>query len=120
MFVCVYPAIKQCVCVPPQSADCLLEPCVCILRKLVYADPSLRHSLAQRSLLLLTLVRGTFTTQHIKGPLLYCFSSVYHRSQIYTEPVSDWLEHQTDHCSITHNPLCFSPVSKVLILCLLL
>uniref|UniRef100_A0A3Q4GE24 Rotatin n=1 Tax=Neolamprologus brichardi TaxID=32507 RepID=A0A3Q4GE24_NEOBR len=35
--------------------DCLLEPCVCILRKLVYADPSLRHSLAQRQLLLLTL-----------------------------------------------------------------
>ena len=44
----------------------------------------------------------------------------YYRSQIYTEPVSDWLKHQTDHCSITHNPLCFSPVSKVLILCLLL
>uniref|UniRef100_A0AAX7TFN2 Rotatin N-terminal domain-containing protein n=1 Tax=Astatotilapia calliptera TaxID=8154 RepID=A0AAX7TFN2_ASTCA len=37
--------------------DCLLEPCVCILRKLVYADPSLRHSLAQRQLLLLTLLR---------------------------------------------------------------
>uniref|UniRef100_A0A669EUA1 Rotatin n=1 Tax=Oreochromis niloticus TaxID=8128 RepID=A0A669EUA1_ORENI len=46
--------------------DCLLEPCVCILRKLVYADPSLRHSLAQRHLLLLTLLRGTFTRQLIK------------------------------------------------------
>ena len=56
----------------------------------------------------------------LQGPLLYCFSSIYYRSQIYPEPVSDWLKHQTDHCSITHNPLCFSPVSKVLILCLLL
>ncbi|KAK5850243.1 hypothetical protein PBY51_014509 [Eleginops maclovinus] len=42
-----------------KSSDCLLEPCVCILRKLVYADPSLRHRLAQRSLLLLTLVRAS-------------------------------------------------------------
>uniref|UniRef100_A0A8C4NW54 Rotatin n=1 Tax=Dicentrarchus labrax TaxID=13489 RepID=A0A8C4NW54_DICLA len=41
--------------------DCLLEPCVCILRKLVYADPSLRHSLAQRNLLLLTLLRVLIT-----------------------------------------------------------
>uniref|UniRef100_A0A8D3DHX9 Rotatin n=1 Tax=Scophthalmus maximus TaxID=52904 RepID=A0A8D3DHX9_SCOMX len=43
-------------------SDCLLEPCVCILRKLVYADPSLRHSLAQRNLLLLTLLRAIITT----------------------------------------------------------
>ena len=57
----------ECVCCrSPQSLDCLLEPCVCILRKLVYADPSLRHSLAQRNLLLLTLLRGTFTRQLIK------------------------------------------------------
>uniref|UniRef100_A0A667ZBX6 Rotatin n=1 Tax=Myripristis murdjan TaxID=586833 RepID=A0A667ZBX6_9TELE len=41
------------------SLDCLLEPCVCILRKLVYADPSLRHSLAQRTPLLLTLLRAS-------------------------------------------------------------
>ena len=34
---------------------------------------------------------------HLKGPLSYCFSSIHHRSQIYTEPVSDWLKHQTDH-----------------------
>uniref|UniRef100_A0AAQ5ZNA0 Rotatin N-terminal domain-containing protein n=1 Tax=Amphiprion ocellaris TaxID=80972 RepID=A0AAQ5ZNA0_AMPOC len=53
-------------CCSPQSLDCLLEPCVCILRKLVYADPSLRHNLAQRNLLLLTLLRGTFTRQLIK------------------------------------------------------
>lgn len=50
----------------PQSSECLLEPCVCILRKLVYADPSLRHSLAQHQRLLLTLLRGTFTRQLIK------------------------------------------------------
>ncbi|KAI9523199.1 hypothetical protein NQZ68_029204 [Dissostichus eleginoides] len=50
-----------------KSADCLLEPCVCILRKLVYADPSLRHSLAQRSLLLLTLVRASLILKENKG-----------------------------------------------------
>uniref|UniRef100_A0A665VME3 Rotatin n=1 Tax=Echeneis naucrates TaxID=173247 RepID=A0A665VME3_ECHNA len=48
----------KCVCCcSPQSMDCLLEPCICILRKLVYADPSLRHNLAQHNLLLLTLLR---------------------------------------------------------------
>uniref|UniRef100_A0A8C6NVL7 Rotatin n=1 Tax=Nothobranchius furzeri TaxID=105023 RepID=A0A8C6NVL7_NOTFU len=44
--------------------DCLLESCVCILRKLVYADPSLRRSLAQRSPPLLALLRGTLTQQY--------------------------------------------------------
>lgn len=58
--------VKCICCSPPQNLDCLLEPCVCILRKLVYADPPLRHSLAQRNLLLLTLLRGTFTRQLIK------------------------------------------------------
>uniref|UniRef100_A0A8C6MA44 Rotatin n=1 Tax=Nothobranchius furzeri TaxID=105023 RepID=A0A8C6MA44_NOTFU len=38
--------------------------CVCILRKLVYADPSLRRSLAQRSPPLLALLRGTLTQQY--------------------------------------------------------
>ncbi|XP_057680380.1 rotatin isoform X1 [Corythoichthys intestinalis] len=42
-----------------KSSDCMLEPCVCILRKLVYADPSLRNSLAQRNLLLITLLRAS-------------------------------------------------------------
>ncbi|XP_061614048.1 rotatin isoform X3 [Phyllopteryx taeniolatus] len=42
-----------------KSLDCMLEPCVCILRKLVYADPSLRNSLAQRNLLLITLLRAS-------------------------------------------------------------
>uniref|UniRef100_A0A3Q2X1X5 Rotatin n=1 Tax=Haplochromis burtoni TaxID=8153 RepID=A0A3Q2X1X5_HAPBU len=47
--------------------DCLLEPCVCILRKLVYADPSLRHSLAQRQLLLLTLLRASLILKENKS-----------------------------------------------------
>uniref|UniRef100_A0A671XHA6 Rotatin n=1 Tax=Sparus aurata TaxID=8175 RepID=A0A671XHA6_SPAAU len=47
--------------------DCLLEPCVCILRKLVYADPSLRHSLAQRNLLLLTLLRASLILKENKS-----------------------------------------------------
>ncbi|XP_037550072.1 rotatin [Nematolebias whitei] len=50
-----------------KSFDCLLEPCVCILRKLVYADPSLRHCLAQRSPLLLALLRATLILKENKG-----------------------------------------------------
>ncbi|XP_035475214.2 rotatin isoform X3 [Scophthalmus maximus] len=50
-----------------KSSDCLLEPCVCILRKLVYADPSLRHSLAQRNLLLLTLLRASLILKENKS-----------------------------------------------------
>ncbi|XP_061778049.1 rotatin isoform X2 [Nerophis ophidion] len=42
-----------------KSLDCMLEPCVCILRKLVYADPSLRNALAQRNILLITLLRAS-------------------------------------------------------------
>ncbi|CAF98011.1 unnamed protein product, partial [Tetraodon nigroviridis] len=42
-----------------KSLDRLLEPCVCVLRNLVYADSSLRHSLAQHHLLLLTLLRAS-------------------------------------------------------------
>uniref|UniRef100_UPI0037E73CA0 rotatin n=1 Tax=Semicossyphus pulcher TaxID=241346 RepID=UPI0037E73CA0 len=49
------------------SSDCLLEPCVCILRKLVYADPALRHSLAQRNLLLLTVLRASLILKENKG-----------------------------------------------------
>uniref|UniRef100_A0A672T4D7 Rotatin n=1 Tax=Sinocyclocheilus grahami TaxID=75366 RepID=A0A672T4D7_SINGR len=36
--------------------DCLLEPSICMLRKLVFADPSLRHSLAQQTSLLIMLL----------------------------------------------------------------
>ncbi|XP_041817044.1 rotatin isoform X2 [Chelmon rostratus] len=50
-----------------KSLDCLLEPCVCILRKLAYADPSLRHSLAQHNLLLLTLLRASLILKENKG-----------------------------------------------------
>ncbi|CAB1414356.1 unnamed protein product, partial [Pleuronectes platessa] len=50
-----------------KSLDCLLEPCICILRKLVYADPSLRHSLAQRNLLLLTLLRASLILKENKS-----------------------------------------------------
>ncbi|KAM6977649.1 rotatin [Aplochiton taeniatus] len=50
-----------------QSMDCLLEPCVCILRKLVYADPSLRHSLADGSPLLLTLLRASLLVKDNGG-----------------------------------------------------
>lgn len=69
VFACLQLNTKRACCCFPQSFDCLLEPCVCILRKLVYADPSLRHSLAQRSPLLLALLRGTLTQQFIKQQL---------------------------------------------------
>ncbi|XP_020501996.2 rotatin isoform X1 [Labrus bergylta] len=49
------------------SSDCLLEPCACILRKLVYSDPALRHSLAQRNLLLLTVLRASLILKENKG-----------------------------------------------------
>ncbi|CAJ1082277.1 rotatin isoform X2 [Xyrichtys novacula] len=49
------------------SSDCLLEPCVCILRKLVYADPALRHSLAQSNLLLLAVLRASLILKKNKG-----------------------------------------------------
>uniref|UniRef100_A0A9J8D9X9 Rotatin n=1 Tax=Cyprinus carpio carpio TaxID=630221 RepID=A0A9J8D9X9_CYPCA len=39
-----------------QSMDCLLEPSICMLRKLVFADPSLRHSVAQQTSLLIMLL----------------------------------------------------------------
>uniref|UniRef100_A0A665VKZ6 Rotatin n=1 Tax=Echeneis naucrates TaxID=173247 RepID=A0A665VKZ6_ECHNA len=58
----------KCVCCcSPQSMDCLLEPCICILRKLVYADPSLRHNLAQHNLLLLTLLRASLILKESKS-----------------------------------------------------
>ncbi|XP_029385269.1 rotatin isoform X2 [Echeneis naucrates] len=50
-----------------KSMDCLLEPCICILRKLVYADPSLRHNLAQHNLLLLTLLRASLILKESKS-----------------------------------------------------
>ncbi|XP_049604680.1 rotatin [Syngnathus scovelli] len=42
-----------------KSLDCILEPCISILRKLAYADPALRNSLAQHNLLLITLLRAS-------------------------------------------------------------
>ena len=44
----------------------------------------------------------TFGKFQFKGPLLWCFSSIYYRSQIYTKHVSEVIgsKHQTDHCSI--------------------
>ncbi|KAM9332619.1 LOW QUALITY PROTEIN: rotatin [Pholidichthys leucotaenia] len=48
-----------------KSLDCP-EPCARILRKLVYADLSLRHSLAQRNLLLLTLLRASLILKENK------------------------------------------------------
>ena len=75
-------------------------------------DPR-EQQVASWALLLLTH-SGRVTS--FKGPLLYCFSSIYYRSQIYTKRVSNTKQ----IIAASHNPLCFSPVSKVLILCLLL
>lgn len=49
------------------SMDCLLEPSVCMLRKLVFEDPSLRHSLAQQTSLLITLLRASLLIKENKG-----------------------------------------------------
>ncbi|XP_051970542.1 rotatin isoform X1 [Xyrauchen texanus] len=47
--------------------DCLLEPSVCMLRKLVFADPSLRHSLALQTSLLITLLKASLLIKENKG-----------------------------------------------------
>ncbi|KAB5533141.1 hypothetical protein PHYPO_G00128390 [Pangasianodon hypophthalmus] len=41
------------------SVECLSEPSITMLRKLVYADPSLRHTLAQQPAFLLTLLQAS-------------------------------------------------------------
>ncbi|XP_051879982.1 rotatin isoform X2 [Pristis pectinata] len=40
-----------------KGMQCLVLPCLCVLRKLVYLDPTLRHNLAQQSSFLLALFR---------------------------------------------------------------
>uniref|UniRef100_A0AAV2L739 Rotatin N-terminal domain-containing protein n=1 Tax=Knipowitschia caucasica TaxID=637954 RepID=A0AAV2L739_KNICA len=50
-----------------ESLDGLLQPCVCILRKLVFADPCVRHSLAERSPLLLMLLRASLILKENKS-----------------------------------------------------
>uniref|UniRef100_A0AAY4AGG1 Rotatin N-terminal domain-containing protein n=1 Tax=Denticeps clupeoides TaxID=299321 RepID=A0AAY4AGG1_9TELE len=57
-----------------QNMDCLLEPSVSMLRKLVYADPSLRHSLAGNQAFLLTLLRESiFDSDCLPHALCICF-----------------------------------------------
>ena len=55
------------------------------------------------------LLLSLFLT-HLKGPLLYCFSSIYYRSQIYTKYISEVFgsKYQTDH-ALQHpiNPSVF-------------
>ncbi|XP_059501989.1 rotatin isoform X2 [Stegostoma tigrinum] len=49
-----------------KSMQCMVLPCLTILRKLVYLDPTLRHSLAQQSSFLLTLFRVSLVLQKDK------------------------------------------------------
>uniref|UniRef100_A0A8C4Z3H2 Rotatin N-terminal domain-containing protein n=1 Tax=Gadus morhua TaxID=8049 RepID=A0A8C4Z3H2_GADMO len=50
-----------------KSMDGLLEPGLCVLRKLVYADPALRHSLSQRPPLLHVLLRASLIVKDNGG-----------------------------------------------------
>ncbi|KAJ8413437.1 hypothetical protein AAFF_G00094330 [Aldrovandia affinis] len=50
-----------------ESTDCLLEPCISVLRKLVCADPSLRHTLAQQPAFLITLLRASLIVKESRG-----------------------------------------------------
>ncbi|MGH0180930.1 UNVERIFIED_CONTAM: hypothetical protein FKN15_008410 [Acipenser sinensis] len=59
--------ISECVTNNGKSKDCLLLPCLSLLRKLVYADPLLRHSLAQQPSLLLMLLRASLIVKENKG-----------------------------------------------------
>uniref|UniRef100_A0A4W3HEA2 Rotatin n=1 Tax=Callorhinchus milii TaxID=7868 RepID=A0A4W3HEA2_CALMI len=53
-----------------QSMQCLVLPCLAILRKLVYSDPTLRHSLAQETPFLLALFRVSLILQKEKSVLI--------------------------------------------------
>ncbi|XP_072544678.1 rotatin isoform X2 [Salminus brasiliensis] len=60
------------------NVDCLLEHTVGMLRKLVYADPSLRHCLAQQSDFLIHLLRASLLIKANQGDVteaavLMCF-----------------------------------------------
>uniref|UniRef100_A0A673N809 Rotatin-like n=1 Tax=Sinocyclocheilus rhinocerous TaxID=307959 RepID=A0A673N809_9TELE len=59
--------ITQCVNNNVASMDCLLEPSICMLRKLVFADPSLCHSLAQQTSLLIMLLRASLLIKEKQG-----------------------------------------------------
>ncbi|XP_056440624.1 rotatin [Gadus chalcogrammus] len=50
-----------------KSMDGLLEPGLCVLRKLVFADPALRHSLSQRPPLLHVLLRASLIVKDNGG-----------------------------------------------------
>ncbi|XP_067888445.1 rotatin isoform X3 [Heterodontus francisci] len=52
-----------------ESMQCLVLPCLAVLRKLVYLDPTLRHNLAQKSSFLLTLFRVSLVLQKDKDTL---------------------------------------------------
>ncbi|MBN3295227.1 RTTN protein, partial [Amia calva] len=61
-----------------KNMDCLLEPCLSILRKLMYADPVLRHSLAQQPSFFIMLLRASLIVKENGGNLsdaaaLMCF-----------------------------------------------
>uniref|UniRef100_A0A8C8LXY0 Rotatin N-terminal domain-containing protein n=1 Tax=Oncorhynchus tshawytscha TaxID=74940 RepID=A0A8C8LXY0_ONCTS len=85
--------------------DCLLEPCVCILRKLVYADPSLRHLLAEKTPLLITLLRVTTCSTLLSLPLLSLpryslpFQAASHHA---VSPYCSVLPPYSDLLSLTH------------------
>lgn len=59
--------ITECVNNNVASMDCMLEPSICMLRKLVFADPSLRHSLARQTSLLIMLLRASLLIKENQG-----------------------------------------------------
>ncbi|XP_069047677.1 rotatin [Lepisosteus oculatus] len=61
--------INECVHNGVKSMDCLLESCFTILRKLVYADPGLRHCLAQKASVLMMLLRASLIVKENSGDL---------------------------------------------------
>ncbi|KAJ8279722.1 hypothetical protein COCON_G00067880 [Conger conger] len=61
--------IKDCVNSKIKNTDCLLEPCFSMLRKLLCADPSLRHTLAQQPSLLITLLRASLIVKEDNGDM---------------------------------------------------
>uniref|UniRef100_A0A4W3H9F4 Rotatin n=1 Tax=Callorhinchus milii TaxID=7868 RepID=A0A4W3H9F4_CALMI len=71
-----------------KSMQCLVLPCLAILRKLVYSDPTLRHSLAQETPFLLALFR--VAVHHAVSP--YCTVVPSASDHLTTKPASDMLK----------------------------
>ncbi|XP_043923077.1 rotatin [Protopterus annectens] len=62
--------IQECIHKNGKPMECIMLPCLTLLRKLIYADPPLRHNLAQQPSLLLSLFRVSVILQDKQAVLM--------------------------------------------------